>query len=214
MKHSLSCSVRAHYLTPPQVLETARSLFEAAPRVAAVLEEVAARAGQGKEGKEQEVAKEVVPSAPVPKVNRQNSGETRVANLKPKFVKKAVNIENSVNPSTPHPVPPVPGLGAPVSAGEDSSQGEGEEGQGDVPGQGGGGTRRQLLGYHLATTFLQVRMKRLKRLPDIARIVKGIFVSEARNALKRPFVLQKLYQVGFFSMLLLETVFLRQSYLV
>ena len=54
----------------------------------------------------------------------------------------------------------------------------------------------------IITSLLQVRIKRLKRLPEIARIVKGVFVSEARNALKRPFVLQKLYQVECCSMLL------------
>jgi len=40
----------------------------------------------------------------------------------------------------------------------------------------------------------EIKMKRLKRLPDIARYVKGIFVSEQRNALKQPFLLQKLFQ--------------------
>ena len=54
--------------------------------MAAVLEEVAARAEQGKEQKEvaKEVAKEakeLVPSAPVPKVKRQDTGETAGVNL-------------------------------------------------------------------------------------------------------------------------------------
>ena len=59
---------------PPagQVMETALSLFEAAPRIAAVLQEVEARAEQGKEQKEaaNEVPKELVPSTLVPKVSR------------------------------------------------------------------------------------------------------------------------------------------------
>ena len=58
----------------------------------------------------------------------------------------------------------------------------------------------------------EVAIKRLRRLPEIARrlehlslsqltcyirIVKGIFVSEKRNALKKTFLLDKLFGVGF-----------------
>jgi len=40
----------------------------------------------------------------------------------------------------------------------------------------------------------EIRMKRLQRLPETARYVKSIFISEQRNALKQPFLLQKVYQ--------------------
>jgi len=133
------------YQTAKEVLETARSLFEAAPRVAAVLEEVAARAEQGKEqkeakevAKEAKEAKEVVPSAPVPK---------SLASVPLSLLERVRAKERE-------------------KKAREMYQDKGEE----------------------------VRIKRLKRLPEIARIVKGVFVSEARNALKRPFVLQKLYQ--------------------
>jgi len=36
--------------------------------------------------------------------------------------------------------------------------------------------------------------KRMKRLPGLARYVKSIFVTEQRNALKRPFLIQKVHQ--------------------
>ena len=129
--------------------------------MAAVLEEVAARAEQGKEQKEaKEAAKELVPSAPVPKVNRQDTGETGGnlgSPIYPTSLKPLINTKHCDSVKRPllHTVPPVPCLCAPVPAGEDQSQGEREEGQGDVSGQGGGGTSQHQphqLYHHLLVT--------------------------------------------------------------
>merc|ERR1719430_1048537 len=40
----------------------------------------------------------------------------------------------------------------------------------------------------------ETAMKRMKRLPSLARYVKSIYVTEQRNALKRPFLIQKVHQ--------------------
>jgi len=40
----------------------------------------------------------------------------------------------------------------------------------------------------------EIKMKRLKRLPELARLIKSVFLSEQKNALKKTFVIQKVFQ--------------------
>ncbi len=108
------------YMSAKAMLEQARDLFEAAPRITAVLEEVGQVAAVPK----------VLASVPMPLLKRIRAKEAE-------------------------------------KMAREMYQDKGEE----------------------------IRMKRLKRLPDIARILKSIFITEGRNALKRAFLVQKLYQV-------------------
>jgi chromatin licensing and DNA replication factor 1 len=122
------------YMSAKAMLEQARDLFEAAPRVSAVLEEVA-----GKVAEEQPV---------VPPVEKPKAVPKALASV-PTSLLERIRAKEAEKKA------------------KEMYQDKGEE----------------------------IRMKRLKRLPDIARIIKSIFISESRNALKRPFLVQKLYQV-------------------
>jgi len=125
------------YQSAKEMLEAARDLFEAAPKVATVLEEAATNIDAEEKKKETDVAPEEKVKV-VPKV---------LAGVSMSLIEKIRAKERE-------------------KKAREMYQNKDEE----------------------------IRMKRLKRLPEIARYVKGVFVSEQRNALKQPFLLQKLYQ--------------------